>query len=211
MSRVASQGEEIIKGGLYNQLKKEEADAYWNIWKEKPDHWWFHQSDFYQPSATSASMLSEVQGFANLLIAAPWKIGNVPDCLQLYSSDNPVSSYLRPVRPWWEGGRFAAYDYFIPLSPRVLLKIELRPYQNNKENLKRRGGRRCRDFSLGETSLARHVVTVNATRYLFGEGLIVARECATSCIERIGRANLAFAIRYLGFDPRPPDGQGFPV
>ena len=211
MSRMASQIKEIIKDSLYHQLEKEEADAYWNIWGEKPDYWWIHQSDSYQPSATSASMLSEVQGFANLLIAAAWKIGNVPDSIQLYTSDNPVSSYLRPVRPWWEGGAFASYDYFIPLSPRVLLKIERRPYCNGNENLKRRGRRRYRDFSRGETSFARHVVTVNATRYLFGEGLVVARECATSCIERIGRANLAFAMRYLGFDPRPPAGQGFPV
>ena len=211
MSRMASQVKEIIKGGLYHQLKKEEADAYWNIWKEKPDHGWFHQSDSYQPSATSVSMLSEVQGFANLLIAAPWRIGNVPDCIQLYTSDNPVSSYLRPVHPWWEGGAFASFDYFIPLSPRVLLRVERRPYHGDNETLERRGGRRCRDFSGAEISFARHVVTVNATRYLFGEGPIVPRECATSCIERIDRANLTFAMRYLGFDPRPPAGQGFPT
>jgi Protein of unknown function (DUF4238) len=39
-AQFASQTKEILKSGLYNQLEKEEADAHWDIWKDKPDHWW---------------------------------------------------------------------------------------------------------------------------------------------------------------------------
>jgi hypothetical protein len=149
-------------------------------------------------------MLGEVQGFANLLVAAPWRIGFAPDSIQLYTSDNPVAGYLNPVRPWWETAAFASLNYFVPLSPKVLLKIERRPDQKGKGELKPRGERRHEDFSEWEISFARHVVTNDAVKYLYGEGPVVPKDCAASCLERIGRAELEFAIRYLGFDPRPP-------
>jgi hypothetical protein len=210
-AQFASETKEIIKSGLYNQLEKEEADVCWDIGKDKPDHWWPTQSDQYQPSAMAASMLGEVQGFANLLLAAPWRIGSAPDSIQLYTSDNPVSSYLRPVRPWWQSGAFSGFDYFLPLSPCILLKIEQRPNREEKAELERRGTRRYRNFSSAEISFARHVVTMNANRYLFGEGLMVPRACATSCIKRIDQAKLRFAMRYLGFDPGPPASLRFPM
>jgi len=53
---------------------------------------------------------------------------------------------------------------------------------------------------LGGNSLARHVVTHNARRYLYGEGPVVPRDCAASCLKRIGQAQLEFAIRYLDYD-----------
>ncbi len=115
-------------------------------------------------------MLSEVQGFANLLRAAPWHIGVAPDSIQLYTSDNPVAGYLNPVRSWWEGAAFASFTYFVPLSPKVLLKIERRPNRKDNEELQPRGKRRRKDFSEWGISFARHVVTHNARRYLYGEG-----------------------------------------
>jgi hypothetical protein len=211
MAQVVSQIKEIIKGQLYGQLGEEEADEYWDIWKDKPDYWWLTQSDQYQPSATAAFMLSEVPGFANLLLAAPWRIGKAPDSIQLYTSDNPVSQHLRPVRPWWKVGAFSSFDYFVPLSPGVLLKLDRRPDSDKDEVLKPQGDRRHRDYSSEEISFARHVVTLNATRYLFGEGLIVPRDCAIGCIKRIDQAKVKFAMQYLGFDPRPPAGLGFPT
>ena len=201
----------MAKEQIYHQHGKKEADSIWEQIKNKPDHWWFNESEPQQPSTTTNFILGEVQGFANLLRAAPWRVGMAPDSISLYTSDNPVTGYFRPVRPWWEVARFAALDYFVPLSPKVLLKIEHRP--DNEERggeLKPRGERRRNDFSEWEISFARHVVTQHAIRYLYGEGPIVPRDCAASCLERIGKAQLEFAIRYLGFDPRPPRGLGPP-
>jgi hypothetical protein len=204
MSQMASQAKEIIKGGLYNLHEKEEADAYWKLWKDKPDYWWLTQSDQYQSSAASASMLGEVQGFANLFLTAPWRIGLAPPSLRLYTSDDPVASYWRPVRPWWETAAFSCLDYYIPLSANVLLYIGHRPYSEHSGSESWRGERRYKDFSKGEVSFARHVVTLGATRFLYGDGGVVPRDCAESCLARIDKAKRRFARRYLGWDPRPP-------
>ncbi len=194
----------MAKEQIYHQHGKKEADSIWKQMENKPDHWWFNEAEPQQPATTTNFMLGEVQGFANLLRAAPWRIGIAPDSIRLYTSDNPVAAYLRPVRPWWEGAAFASFTYFVPLSPKVLLKIERRPDQKGKNELQPRGERRRNDFSEWEISFARHIVTQDTIRYLYGEGPIIPRDCATSYLERIGKAQLEFAIRYLGFDPRPP-------
>jgi hypothetical protein len=105
---------------------------------------------------------------------------------------------------------FTSFIYFFPLSPEVLLKFERRSDQEAGTHLNPSGARRCRNFSAGEVSFARHVVTREATKYLYGEGLVVPRDCAISCITRIDRFNLEYARRYQGFDPRPSKGAGFP-
>lgn len=199
---------DMLKKQVYHQHSKRKAEAIWDEMKDKPDHWWFNESEPQTPTATAAFMLGEVQGFANLIRAAPWRIGTTPDSIRLYTSDNPVSGYLRPVRPWWEGAAFASFTYFVPLSPEILLKIERRPDQKEDNEIQPQGERRRSDFSSWEISFARHVVTNNARRYLYGEGLIVPRDCAVGCLERIGKSQLEFSIRYLGFDPRPPRGLG---
>jgi hypothetical protein len=195
---------EMAREQVYHQHNRKEADAIWERIRDKPDHWWFNEPEPQQPAATTNFMLGEVQGFANLIRAAPWRIGFAPDSMRLYTSDNPVAGYLRPVRPWWEGAAFASFTYFVPLSPKVLLKIERRPDQKDKEKPQPQGKRYRKDFSEWEISFAQHVVTNNATRYLYGEGPIVDKGCAASCLERIGLAQLEFATQYLGFDPRPP-------
>ena len=133
-------------------------------------------------------MLSEVQGFANLFLSAPWRIGLVPPALQLYTSDNPVASYWRPVRPWWETAAFSCLDYYIPLCPNVLFYIGHRPHNEDSKSEAWLGERRYKDFSKGEVSFARHVVTLGATRFLYGNGSIVPRECSKSCLAQIDEA-----------------------
>ena len=201
---ILKQIKDMIRKQVYHQHGKKEAEAIWNEMKKKPDHWWFNEPEPQQLATTATFMLSEVQGFANLIRAAPWRIGVAPDSIQLYTSDNPVAGYLAPVRPWWEGAAFASFAYFVPLSPKVLLKIERRPNRKDNQELQPHGERRRHDFSEWEISFARHVMTQNARRYLYGDGLVVPRDCATSCLERIDRAKLEAAIRYLDFDPRPP-------
>lgn len=207
---VLSQIKDMAKKQIYHQRGRGEADTIWKKIEKKPDHWWLNEQEPQQSVSTVNFMLGEIQGFANLLRAAPWRVGFTRSSLQLYTSDNPVAGYLYPVSPRWEGAAFASICYFIPLSPKVLLKIDRRPDQKDKEKLQPQGERRHTDFSEWEISFARHVVTNDASRYLYGDGPVVSRECASSCLERIGRAQLEFAVRYLGFDPRLPKGLGLP-
>ena len=195
---------DMAKEQVYHQHSKSKADTIWGEMKDKPDHWWFNEPEPQQPATTTAFMLGEVKGFSNLIRAAPWRIGTAPESIQLYTSDNPVAGYLNPVRPWWEGAAFASFTYYMPLSPKILLKIERMPDRKDGEDLRPQGERRRCDFSSWEISFARHIITNDARKYLYGEGSIVTRECASSCLERIGRAKLEFAMYYLGFDPRPP-------
>jgi len=192
------------KKQIYHQNTREKANSIWKEIKDKPDHWWYNDSAPRQPAGMINFMLGEVQGFANLLRAAPWCIGFVPDSIQLYTSDNPVASYLRAVRPWWERASFSSLTYFIPLSPKILLRIERRPDQKKGEKLQPQGERHLKDFSEWEISFAQHVVTRETLRHLYGEGQIIPRDCASTCLERIDQAQLDFAVEYLGFDPRPP-------
>ena len=124
--------------------------------------------------------------------------------MRLYTSDNRVAGYLRPIRLWGEGAAFSSLTYFVPLSPRILLKIERRPDKKDKEKTELRGERRHKDFSEWEISFAQHVITNDAMRYLYGEGPIVDKRCASSYLQRIAKAELEFAVEYLGFDPRTP-------
>lgn len=198
------QCKDMIRKQIYHQHNKKEADAIWSEMKEKPDHWWFNEQQPRQPAEITNFMLGEVQGFANILWGAPWRIGFTPDSMRLYTSDNPVAGYLRPIRLWGEGAAFSSFDYFVPLSPRVLLKIERRPDKKDKEKTELRGERRHKDFSEWEISFAQHVITNDAVRCIYGEGPIVDKSSAASYLQRIAKAELEFAVEYLGYDPKAP-------
>ena len=152
-------------------------------------------------------LLGEVQGFANLLRASPWRIGNVLGTLHLHTSDNPVAHYQTPVRSRREFGAFWSYDYFFPLSPDVLLKIERKPDSNDSmEPAGTWGHRRRKDFSNGEVSMARHIISLNANRFLYGKEQYVPRECVEACIRRIEQIMWDFSTQYLGYNPNTPPG-----
>jgi hypothetical protein len=148
---------------------------------------------------TQMHMLDEVQGLANQLQAMPWRVGRVMGARRLYTSDNPVARYLTPVRPWWEMCAFPAFQYYFPLSPDVLMRID--PLGDEP---KARGVRSSEPISQFETSFARHLVTHDAVRFLYGNPPYVDSACAKACIERISDVRLAIATQYGGFDPNPP-------
>ncbi len=158
----------------------EEVEAIWDEWMEKPDEWWFNEEEPYQPAKTGAFMLGSVQGFSNLLQAMAWRIGLADVNLSVYTSDNPVSRNAPPMARW---PGFAAFRYFMPLSSRLILAIgpgldpDARP-------------RYRKDFTWWETSFARHVITREASRFLFGRGPYVSQECAVGCLERIDTAKV---------------------
>jgi hypothetical protein len=186
---------------LENTLPPDKVERIWADWQTKPDEWWLGQTELAQDAEVATFMLGEVQGWANLLRAMSWRIGMVNAKLQLYTSDNPVSSHLPPVRPWWAMGALSDHAYVFPLSPEVLFRVDPIPY-NEKPQPK--GPRSREDFNSWETSLARHVITAGATRFLYGTTAPVSRQCALSCLRRIDQQKLLDAIRLQGFDPRPP-------
>jgi len=187
---MVQQFKDMAKKQIYHQYDTKEADAIWSDVIKKPDHWWLKEQEPIQPATISAHMLGEVQGFANILRAAPWHLGFAPEPLRLYTSDNPVAGYLSPVRLPGEGAAFSSFTYYVPLSPQILLTIKRRPHRKDKEEPKPRGERLSQEYSQWEISFARHVVTSDAMKYLYGDSTIVPRDCAISCLKRINRAKL---------------------
>ena len=209
---VFSQIEQNLKGQFVSQFGETQGLAKFTEWQAKPFHERYGEEEPNQPASTTNYLLGEVQGLANLLRAAPWRIGNTPEHRRLYTSDNPVSRYLHPVRPWWEVGAFSSFHYFLPLSPELLLRIERRPDAADLDkDASPWGERRKKDFSEWEISMARHIVSRDASRYLYGDGLVVSKQCAVSCLDTIEFATREFAARFLGYDPNPPSGVGFPM
>ena len=211
LNTVFSQIEENLQGQFVHKFGKAQGQELYEEWQAKPFHERIGEQEPTQAASTTNFLLSEVQGFANLLQAAPWRLGEVPGQTRLYTSDNPVSRYLRPVRSWWDGAAFSSFDYFLPLSPGLLLKIERRPDLDDSDSaVSARGGRRKKDFSIWEISMARHIISRDASRYLYGDGLVVPKQCAVSCLNRIESAMREFAAKYLGYGAKPPSGVGFP-
>ena len=197
-SSVVSQIKQIVKGHLLNIYSADAGEAIFEGWKDKPASWWMGDEKKQQPASMSVGLLAETQGFANLVRAAPWRIGYALGALGFYTSDNPVAGYLRPVRPSWEVAAFGSFEYYLPLSPKVLLKIERRPDSDEpKTELNPLGQRRQRDFSEWEVSMARHIISRDAASFLYGEEPIVPKQCAESCLDRIGQAMRNFAAKYL--------------
>ena len=200
---ISPQIEQKVHGQFLHQLGEAQGRAEFEEWRAKP----FQErcgEQPTQPATITNVLLGEVQGFANLLRSAPWRLGNVLGRLRLYTSDNPVSRYLRPVRPWWDEGGFSSFHYYLPLSPELLLKIERRPDSNDSDKgFSPRGERRKKDFSEWEISMARHIVSRDASRYLYGNGFLVSKQCAVSCLDRIEFNTREFAAKYLGYDPSP--------
>ena len=101
LDRVFPQIEQNLKGQFLSQFEEDQGLAKYREWQAKPFHERYGEKEPSQPASTTNHLLGEVQGFANVLRAAPWRIEKPPKHGWLYTSDNPVSRYLRPVRPWW--------------------------------------------------------------------------------------------------------------
>ena len=209
---VFAQIDQMVQRQFTHLFGEAEGSTRYEEWRVKPYDERYGEEEPTRPASITNSLLGEVQGFTNLLRAAPWRIGNTLGHRRLYTSDNPVSRYLRPVRPWWDAGGFSSFHYYLPLTPDTLLKIERRPDSDDSDKgASPWGERRRKDFSEWEISMARHVISRDASRYLYGDGLVVSKQCAVSCLNRIELATRDFAVRYLDYDPNPPPDAGFPA
>ena len=194
---VFSQIDQMAQRQFVHLFGEAEGLTKYEEWLAKPFNERYGEEEPTQSASLTHSLLGEVQGFANLLRAAPWRIGSTLSHSRLYTSDNPVSRYARAVRPWWDVG-FSSFHYYLPLSPEILLKIERRPDTADLNKDESPWGKRCKkDFSEWEISMARHIVSRDASRYLYGDGLVVSKQCAVSCLDRIELATREFAATYL--------------
>jgi hypothetical protein len=192
----------VAKDMVTNKHDPETASRIWAEWEKHPEEWWLGQSEALNTAALAASMLREVQGYANLLFAMPWRVGRVPASSRLYTSDNPVHGYLRPVRPWWEHGAFASLTYYIPLSRSVLLKIDHLPARGDQP-IDAPGARAHKDFSGWHVGMALCIASAHATRFVYGDGLVVGRDSAVRDLKTYSQRALAVA-KWLGHSDQPP-------
>lgn len=188
---TVDQVRELSRRYLYSQFAPGDADDIWSVWKNKPDEWFLQEKEPYQVAATAASMLSEVQGPANILRAMPWRVGHVASPPGIYLGDNAVVRRVLTDVPF---AGYPEHTYYFPLSPEVLFSAG--PHLSGSK----KGPRCAPDFSPWETSLARHLITANSNRHLFGRGPYVSRECAGSCLERLSREDWRLTVKAR----RPP-------
>ncbi|GEM_PF-2896558 len=211
ISDMASGVKEFARNATYRHYSKKVANELWNIWKDKPDHWWLKSPHSASDPAAVADMLHNTQRFANLLRSMRWRVGETSD-LRLYTSDNPMTGHLSRVRPWWDPGMFTSFTYLVPLSSTVLLKVEPRPFRRvawsgekdlEEQTLEFPGIREVKNFSSWETSFVRHLVSRDAVSKLYGPGPVIPRVCSDRCLERVEqvREQIARAFKTTELDP----------
>ena len=186
---------------LRNTLPKAEAREVWEDWSKKPDEWWLQEEEPHQDSETAAFLLAEVEGLSNILRAMPWRLGNTQ--LLLFTSDNPLARFFPSTHFPGDTGSFFEHVYFFPVTPNLLLRIG--PIWRDLPDRPTLQGHRLRsDFSDWESSIARHVIGTNATRFLYGSGPYVYGACALDCLVKYNDAKLRSAVRFEDFDPSRP-------
>ena len=124
-------------------------------------------------TSTVHYLLGEVQGFAQLLRAAPWRLGRVLGPLKLFTSDDPVVRYSPSYRRSKMPKAFFEYDYYLALSPDVLLQVYPRPPSNGTNGDLPWGGRQSKDFAAWEVKIASDLIWRNANRFLYDQGSIL--------------------------------------
>jgi hypothetical protein len=192
----------IAKEMVTNKQDPETASRIWAEWETNADEWWLGQAEALNTAAVAASTLAEAQGYANLFLAMPWRVGRIPSSSRLYTSDTPVYGYLRPVHPWWEHGGFASLTYYVPLSPSVLLRID--PLRVRKDQpVETPGVRDHKDFSGWHVGMSLSIISAHATRFLYGDGLVMGRDSARRDLADYERRAVA-AAKWLGHSDQPP-------
>jgi hypothetical protein len=211
---------QVARAYLENEHKGEQGtiDRIWQEWEQQPEEWWVNEDRAFNHAELAAQMLEEVQGYANVLWAMPWRIGRVPEHIRLYTSDNPVHGYLQPIREWWEHGMFGTFWYFVPLSQKVLLRFAPFTYRPEDAEVGEPGERVVRDFSGWDAAMALHIQSRGAAQYLYGDGPYVAKKEAAEALAQmefnvVGQAKVD--LNWSGDEPPtiglPGGGTGTPA
>ena len=144
---------------------------------------------------TTAFMLGEVQGWANLFRGMPWRIGWT-ESPSFYTCDNPISGFSTSVCSPWDWSLITSRSYHFPISTNVAIW-----FAYTRRFKAAWGSRECRPFSPWEVSFTKQVVTSDATRYLYGPGPYVDRRTASRTLSKINASKLIDAVALQGFSP----------
>lgn len=152
----------IVRHMLEENLEPESVEAAWQeLFADEPDEYWLGESGPYQSAQAAAFMLSEVQGFCNVLRAMPWRIVSAAPGLRFYTSDDPVSRIPLPSARW---PVYFEHIYYLPLAPTTMLMIGPGAERSG------RGARLRGDDSPWHVVLVNSVTTTHASRFLYGRG-----------------------------------------
>ena len=122
-------------------------------------------------ASTMNYLLGEVQGFGHLFRAAPWRLGNVLGPPKLFTSDNPVVRHVPAYRRSHLPQVFFEYDYYLALSPDILLHVYPKPLSNGTEKPDLIwGGRQYMNYFTWEVETARYLICRNADRFIYDQG-----------------------------------------
>jgi len=193
----------LVKNMIHSKHEAEAAALIWADWERRPDEWWLTENEAFDTSALAASMLAEVQGFANLFWSMPWRVGRIHLSHAFTPRTIRLEGYFQPVHPWWEGGAFSSLTYYIPLSPSVLLLIDRLPYRNGHP-VGEPGDRIYKDFSHWHVGMTLNIISAQSTRFLFGDGPTIRRDDARRDLADHRRRAVAAAKLWLGHSDRPP-------
>ena len=128
----------------------------------------YDEEEKAQSRLVSLELLGELQGFANLFRAAPWRIGRVLGSQGLFTCDNPVTRHFPSYRRSYGPKVFFEYDYYLALSPDVLLQVYPKPLSDGQEEKQLKwGGRQRKDFSEWKVSTACRLIAANAGRFIY--------------------------------------------
>ncbi len=184
-----------IKEFHRNSIKKklgEETGAEWfRHWDVEPDHVWLGATEPLDFPTFAAEALSQISGWANVLLSMPWACG--ASRLSLFTSDNPVSRFAgrRPpsADPYgWPD--FEDFHYYLALSPSCLLVIgpwpdDVNEVQAQIERGQIQGPRTAHSFSPWESAFARRVIAADANQELYGKEANITKEEAVLDLGRL--------------------------
>lgn len=188
---------------LSSQPGYQRLSGWWNENMSQPDAWLASHGKPVDVAGLAAAQLEEVTGYANLLRAMPWRIGSMPTGRRLFTSDNPLARWLNPIQVMRLGAApFTAFEYYIPLSPTILLRIG--PWRLDRETQagETQAERVHRDFSAWDFAFALDVITTSSGRFLCGDGAFRSRKSSDENLQRIENNIVQFQYA-LGRKPVP--------
>ena len=166
--QMADHAKAIVQHMLREKSRAKDAELVWNtVFADEPDEYWLGEERPVQPVETAAYMLDKIQGFANVLLAMPWRIASAVAGVQLYTSDEPLTRIPVPTARW---AVYFEHICYLPLSPSTMLIIGPGAEPTGR-------GRRLRtNLSSWHAVFANYMATLHATEFLYGPEPYIDRQ-----------------------------------
>ena len=157
-------------------------------WDAQPDDAWLQRKPDEDADVKDVAWFLEgTQGWANLFLGLmEWEVLSAPKHRRFYTSDAALVRRRSPRAPSYDPGSFGSWDYYLPVSPNVVLQLRPEPPGTAQEPLPiALVGR----ISRWELSLANSLQTLGANRFLYGRGPWLDRKTAERNLQTITAAS----------------------